>query len=412
MRTKEFDLVIFGATSFVGQLVCDYLLNEAIGAHLNWAMAGRSQSKLRKIKNELGEKAASLPLFIADSLDEIALKNLCQRTNLIVSTVGPYALYGETLIEVCAQTGTDYCDLTGEPQWIRRMTLAYEREAEASGARIVNCCGFDSMPSDLGVKFLQQNALKKFGTTCDKVRLRVKSIKGGASGGTIASIMNIYKEAADDEELKEELKNLYSLCPEGHVNKVRQRLINVEYDKVFKSWVSPFVMAAINTRVVLRSNALMSPPYAKQFHYDEGTLAGDGKKGRKKAKRLAWLSKLGMSAMTLPLARVLILKLFLPKPGEGPSRREQNDGFYDLRLLGITEHGDEILAKVAGDKDPGYGSTAKMLTQAAISLRLEVSESALPGGFWTPATAFGDKLFDRLQSHAGISFEVLSTKRG
>ena len=180
MSTKEFDLVIFGATSFVGQLVCDYLLNEAIGAHLNWAMAGRSQSKLRKIKNELGEKAASLPLFIADSLDEIALKNLCQRTNLIVSTVGPYALYGETLIKVCAQTGTDYCDLTGEPQWIRRMTLAYEREAEASGARIVNCCGFDSMPSDLGVKFLQQNALKKFGTTCDKVRLRVKSIKGGA----------------------------------------------------------------------------------------------------------------------------------------------------------------------------------------------------------------------------------------
>jgi short subunit dehydrogenase-like uncharacterized protein len=171
-------------------------------------------------------------------------------------------------------------------------------------------------------------------------------------------------------------------------------------------------MAAINTRVVLRSNALMSPPYAKQFHYDEGTLAGDGKRGRKKAKRLAWLSKLGMSAMTVPLARFLILKLFLPKPGEGPSRREQNDGFYDLRLLGITEHGDEILAKVAGDKDPGYGSTAKMLTQAAISLRLEVSESALPGGFWTPATAFGDKLFDRLQSHAGISFEVLSTKRG
>ena len=234
MSTKEFDLVVFGATSFVGQLVCDYLLNETIDADLNWAMAGRSQSKLRKIKNDLGEKAASLPLFIADSFDEAALKNLCERTNLIVSTVGPYALYGESLIKVCAQSGTDYCDLTGEQQWIRRMSRAYQHEAEASGARIVNCCGFDSMPSDLGVKFLQQNALNKFGTTCDKVRLRVKSIKGSASGGTIASMVNIFKETADDEELREEFKNLYSLCPDDHRNKVRQRLIDVEYDKVFK----------------------------------------------------------------------------------------------------------------------------------------------------------------------------------
>ena len=412
MNTKEFDLVIFGATSFVGQLVCDYLLHEAIDANLNWAMAGRSQSKLRKIKSDLGEKAARLPLFIADSFDETALKNLCERTNLIVSTVGPYALYGESLIKVCAQSGTDYCDLTGEHQWIRRMTRAYQREAEASGARIVNCCGFDSMPSDLGVKFLQQSALKKFGTTCDKVRFRVKSIKGHASGGTIASMVNIFKETADDEELQEEFKNLYSLCPDDHSNKVRQRLIDVEYDKVFKSWVGPFVMAGINTRVVLRSNALMTPPYAKQFHYDEGTLVGNGKKGRKKAKRLAWLSKVGMFAMSVPLIRALIVKIFLPKPGEGPSLGEQNNGFYDLRLLGITEHGDEILTKVIGDKDPGYGSTAKMLAQAAISLRLEVSGSELPGGFWTPATAFGDKLFARLQSQAGISFEVLSTKRG
>ncbi len=412
MVSKEFDIVIFGATSFAGQILCEYLLNEYVEPDLNWAMAGRSQSKLRALKTALGEKAEIVPLFIADSFDEVALINLCNGANVVVSTVGPYSLYGEILVKACAESGTDYCDLTGETHWIRRMALTYQKAAEASGARIINCCGFDSIPSDLGVKFLQQEALKKFGTPCDKVRLRVKASKGGPSGGTIASGVNTYKEAAKDPSLREELRDYYSLCYEGHSNKVKQRTINVEYDKDFKSWVGPFIMAGVNTRVVLRSNALMKPPYAKQFRYDEGTLTGDGEKGRKKARLLAWLSKIGMIAIAIPPIRALLLRFFLPKPGEGPTPKEQKEGYYDFRFLGVTEHGDEIRVKVTGDRDPGYGSTAKMLAQAAISLRLEVSKDDVPGGFWTPATAFNDKLFERLKTHAGISFEVTSTVRG
>ena len=412
MNDKEFDIVIFGATSFVGQIICRYLVNESTEPDLKWGISGRSQLKLRELKLSLGKSAQAVPIFVADSLDEVALNNLCARTNLIISTVGPYALYGDTLVKACAQSGTDYCDLTGEPQWIKRMISLYEDDAKNSGARIVNCCGFDSIPSDIGVKFLQQEAYKKFGTRCDKVRLRVKAIRGGASGGTIASGINTLASAVKDSNLRRELKNPYLLCPPGHQNMVRQDEISVAYDNEFKSWVGPFIMAAINTRVVLRSNALIEPSYAAQFKYDEGFLTGDGHKGQKKAKRLVRLSKVSMGLLSLPLVRSFLTRYVLPKPGEGPSLDQQNSGFYDFRFFGRTQHGDEIKVKVTGDKDPGYGSTAKMLTQAGISLVKDVSKEKVSGGFWTPAAVFNDDLTNRLITNAGLSFEVLSTVRG
>jgi len=404
---KKFDIIVFGATSFVGKILSHYLANEHHEPDLQWAMAARSQSKLDALQNELGADAQSIPLIQADSSNEADMQKLCEQASLIISTVGPYALYGELLVKQCAETGTDYCDLTGEAQWIRRMLNKYEATAQASGARIVNCCGFDSIPSDLGVKFLQDQAMQRFGVHCHKIKMRVKTMKGAASGGTIASGVNLYKEAAKDPALREELKDPYSICPNGHGFSAKQHTVAAEFDEDFDSWAGAFIMAAINTRVVLRSNALLKPPYHPSFLYDEGTLTGNGDKGKKRAKRLASGLKMGAVVMSIAPLRWFVTRFFLPKPGEGPSPKEQLEGNYDLRFLGRTENGDEIRVQVTGDRDPGYGSTGKMLAQAGISLCKEVGRDITPGGFWTPATAFDERMLDRLRDHAGMTFEVI-----
>ena len=263
MSEREYEIIIYGATSFVGQILCHYLTTEYHDPDLRWAMAGRSKSKLNQVKLSLGKPHAETRCLVADAADEEALRQMCQQTKVVISTVGPYALYGETLVKICAETGTDYCDLTGEPQWIKQMIDRYQTLARKSGARIVHCCGFDSIPSDLGVFFLQQVALKQLGSYCQQVKMRVKGLKGGASGGTIASMVNVYKEAAKDKHLREELADPYSLCPPSIDARPSQHQVGMEYDEDFTSWVAPFVMAAINTRVVLRSSALLEPPYHK-----------------------------------------------------------------------------------------------------------------------------------------------------
>jgi len=407
MANKEFDVVVFGATSFVGKILCHYLVNEHLEPNLSWALAGRSQAKLQALKQELGEAAIDLPVIVADANEEQALRAMCERTAVIISTVGPYALYGEQLVKACAVTGTDYCDLTGEPQWIQRMIERYQSYAQARGARIVNCCGFDSIPSDLGVKYLQQQALSYFGCYCSSIKMRVKATKGGASGGTIASMLNLYAEMATDADVRQQMEDLYSLCPEQFAERVPQQDVGVEYDKDFSSWVGPFVMAGINTRVVLRSNALRHASYAPQFTYSEATLTGTGSLGERRAKRLAFGTRLVLSLLKLKWPRWFIGRFLVPKPGEGPSPEQQRNGYYDLRFLGRTGQGQEIMIKLSGDRDPGYGSTAKMLAQAAISLRRDVDKGRIPGGFWTPATVFDDKFLDRLTNYAGIQLEVL-----
>ncbi|GJM12335.1 MAG: saccharopine dehydrogenase [Pseudohongiella sp.] len=408
MRNKEFDIVVFGATSFVGKILCDYLVNEYTEPNLTWAMAARSESKLQELQAALGEEAAAIPLIVADSADEESLRGMCERSELVITTVGPYALYGELLVKVCCELGTDYCDLTGEPHWISRMIARYEADAKRSGARIVNCCGFDSIPSDLGVKFLQDHAQRHFGSYCDEVKLRVKVLKGGASGGTIASGLNVYKEASADPEIRKEMLDSYSLCPADHAFTVKQHNVSVEFDEDFDSWAAPFIMASINTRVVLRSNALIQGYYSESFKYDEAMLTGSGKKGEKAAKKAAFGTRVSMFMMAFAPMRWLATRFFLPSPGEGPSPEQQLNGCYDLRLLGKTERGERVRIKVSGDRDPGYGSTAKMLAQAAISLRRDVDEGEVGGGFWTPATAFNEKLISRLMDHAGMDFELES----
>ena len=406
MATKKFDLVIFGATSFVGQILTEYLF-EHIGLtrKVKWAIAGRSEAKLNELRDSLGEKAAKLPIMVADSHDSEALDAMCGKSRVIVSTVGPYIRYGEELIAACVKNGNDYCDLTGEAYWIKQMIVKYEKAAKKSGARIVNCCGFDSIPSDLGTHFLQQHGKQQFGSYFNSVKLRVKAMKGGASGGTIASMGEMIIAAKADPEVRKAMGNPYILCPEKHKYSIRQHsLKGPAYDNDFASWTGPFVMEAINSRVVLRSNALLKMAYGKDFSYGEAMLTGDGAKGRVKA--IALTAALGAFAgsMILDPLRNLMNKFVLPKPGEGPSLQDQLNGYFDIRLLGTNKKGQQLSVQVTGDRDPGYGCTAKMLAQSALCLAFDVAKEDKVGGFWTPATAMGDLLIERLNKHAGMTF--------
>lgn len=411
MPSETRDLIVFGATSFVGQILTRYLAaRHGVGADLDWAIAGRSRPKLEALRDALGRKAQSLPVVLADAGDAASLQRLCGQARCVVSTVGPYALYGEPLVEICARSGTDYCDLTGEVQWIRRMLDRHERSAKASGARIVHCCGFDSIPSDLGVFFLEREALRRFGQPCSRVKMRVRAMRGGFSGGTVASLMNVIKEASADPALRKQLANPYALCPPGRAPATRQPNVTfAEYDPDFEAWAAPFVMSAINTRIVHRTNALLDGAFGRDFTYDEAVLTGRGLQGRLAASGLGAGLAGFMLAGAIPPARWALEKFVLPEPGEGPTPEQQEKGFFDLRFKGFTGDGRSLTVKVAGQGDPGYGSTGKMLGEAAVCLALEVDRTAKPGGFWTPATIFGERLIERLQSNAGVTFEVLDT---
>ncbi|WGS54139.1 saccharopine dehydrogenase NADP-binding domain-containing protein [Paraburkholderia sp. D15] len=412
MNAPDYDLVVFGATSFVGQILTRYLV-EYLSAHtetMRWALAGRSESKLTSLKRSLGPAGQNVPVIVADAENESQLRSMCEQTRVVVSTVGPYALYGEPLIKVCAETGTDYCDLTGETPWIKRMIEKYEPTARQSGARIVHCCGFDSVPSDMGVYFLQQHARNEWGVPATRIKMRVKTLKGGVSGGTVASMINIVKEAAADAALRKSLANPYALCPPDHGFTARQHAVKAaRFDPDFSGWIAPFVMAAVNERVVHRSNALAANAYGGQFLYDEAMLTGSGFRGRVNA--VTVVAGLGafMLGIVIGPVRAAMERFLLPKPSEGPSPEAQLAGRYDLRFFGKADDGRTLRVKVTGDRDPGYGSTGKILGQAAVSLALDHVRDGMKvgraGGFWTPATLFDDRFIARLVQHAGMRFE-------
>jgi short subunit dehydrogenase-like uncharacterized protein len=405
VNTSPADLILFGATSFVGQILCRYLLERhGCAGDLRWALAGRSRSKLEALRTQLGAAAATLELHVVDATDEVGLRALCHQTRVVVSTVGPYALYGEPLVKVCAETGTDYCDLTGEVQWIARMIARYQMTAQASGARIIHGCGFDSIPSDLGVWFLQREAQARFGQVCTRVKMRVKAARGGFSGGTVASLLNVVKEAEAQPALRAQLANPYLLCPSSARGVPQPHEAEICFDSDFDSWTAPFVMSAINTRIVHRSNALLGYPYGQDFIYDEAVLTGAGWRGQLTAHAIA----LGLGVFMWAPLRGWLERYVLPKPGQGPSLQQQERGFFDLRLLGCTSQGQHLKVMVRGDRDPGYGSTAKMLAEAALCLAFTVSQGDCGGGFWTPAAALGTPLLQRLQTNAGLQFEQIA----
>jgi short subunit dehydrogenase-like uncharacterized protein len=408
-QQAEFDLVLLGATGFTGKLVAEHLLKRhGVGDDFKWALAGRSQPKLEAVRTELGEAASDLPLLVADSHDRSSLDGLVTRTRVVCSTVGPYALHGSELVAACAAAGTDYCDLTGEVPWMRKMLDQHSEAAKASGARLVHCCGFDSIPSDLGVWFLQQQAQTKFGKYMTRVRLGVQALNGKMSGGTAASMLNIIESSRSDPEVARIVKNPYAICPEEYRQGPRQPYVSgPKFDESLGAWTAPFVMAAINTRIVHRSHALQGRPWGEGFTYDEAMLTGKGFKGRRQA--TTWSLALGGFALGASFGptRKLLQNRFLPKPGEGPSKGARERGFFKLLLVGSDDEDNEIRVRVSGDRDPGYGSTSKMLGEAAFTLATDLSSKQTAGGFWTPSTAMAEQLMTRLVDHAGLTFEVL-----
>ncbi len=405
-KKREFDVIVWGATGFIGQLVAEYLLQRyGLSGELKWAVAGRSEQKLKELTAQL--KAPDLPVVLADSKDMASLRELAAKTKVVCTTVGPYALYGTELVQACVEQGTDYCDLSGEPQWIRRMIDRFHEQAVQNNARIVHCCGFDSIPSEFAVYRLQQLAQENWGEYAKHIKFRLKAAKGTFSGGTIASMNRVLAEAEKDREVARVLRSPYTLNPDvKHRGKDRPDLVSVVWDADLKSWLMPFIMATINTRVVRRSHALLGFPYGQDFVYDEAMIAGSGLTGRAKA----WMGLAGVAALSFGKEDSLYRKLLnkvLPKPGEGPSAQMREEGFFKFIALGKSRDGRVLKLKVNGKRDPGYGATSRMLGESAVCLALDPAREGFKGGMLTPSTAMGDHLLQRLQNNADLRFELM-----
>ena len=382
---KEFSLVVYGASGFTGRLVAEYLAAQ-YGDNLKWAMAGRNEEKLKSVREEVG--AGDVPLIIADSDDEDSLKSMVARADVVLSTTGPYQLYGEGLLKACAEAGTHYVDLCGEPGWMYDMIGKYQDTASNSGARLVFSCGFDSVPFDLGVQYVQKAAIDKWGKPAGRVRGRVRAMNGEFSGGTVAS----FKATVKSLETRPELFNVLidPFCLAGKAGS-EQPADNKPYeDDVLGAWVAPFIMAAINTKNVHRSNALMDYAYGEDFLYDEMMVTGMGDEGKAVAEFVAKASPLDGDNV--------------PQPGEGPSKEKRESGNYDVLFLAEGADGSVLKASVKGDMDPGYGSTSKMIAESALCLVQDCR--GLSGGIYTPASAMGDKLITRLEANAGLTFSM------
>ncbi len=406
MGDRPYDLILYGATGFTGRLVAEHLASRiGTDSPLRWAIAGRSETKLRELRDVLGEASeGEIDLLTADSADPESLTTLARATRVLCSTVGPYAQYGSDLVAACASEGTDYCDLTGEVHWIARMIEAHQDRAEDSGARIVHCCGFDSIPSDLGTWFVQQAMWDEYGVYAQRVRGRVGKTRGSASGGTIASMLGVVAEAGRDAQLRRRLRDKYLLYPAGEApGPTHSDQFGPVFDPCFSQWTAPFVMAVINERVVRRSNALLDFSWGRDFNYDESLLCG----GRAQALAIGMALGAGMLTIASSPGRSLAQR-FLPSPGEGPDLEAREAGFFELFFH--AEHPDSegsgLRARVRGDRDPGYGATSRMLGEAALCLAED--DLDVDGGFWTPASALAEKLLPRLQENAGLSFELVT----
>ena len=389
MSDKEFDVIIFGASGYTGKLVAEYMHKEyAKENSIKYAIAGRNKEKLSLVKEDLNLDD-NVSILEVDSSDMDSLNRMTQSSKCILTTVGPYQLYGSKLVESCAKNGTDYVDLTGEPGWMFEMINAHKKAAQNSGARIVFSCGFDSIPFDLGVYFVQKATEDKFGKPAKHVRGRVKAMNGEFSGGTIASLGATMATLKEKPELIKVLANPFSLT-EGFEGPAQLDDSKPLLDERMNMWCAPFVMAPINTKNIHRSNALLDHAYGKDFCYDEMMIAGEGDEGEQIAKAMSTANPMGGDNV--------------PQPGEGPSKESREQGNYDVYFFADTEEG-IVQAQVTGDMDPGYGSTSKMIAESAICLVQDCPD--LPGGIYTPAPAMGEKLIRRLENNAGLTFDIL-----
>jgi short subunit dehydrogenase-like uncharacterized protein len=388
MSNRAFDVVLYGATGYTGRLVAAHLLKTyGVGGELAWAVAARSAAKLGEVCAEIGAPE-SLPRILADAGDPASLHTMAEQAHVVISTVGPYQLYGSGLVAACATAGTDYVDLTGESNWIAAMIGAHEAAAKASAARLVFSCGFDSIPFDLGVWFVEEAAKARFGGYAPRVRGRMRGLKGGLSGGTLASGMATQAAMQKDPAIAALLANPFALTP-GFIGPAQPDGETPYEDELAGSWVGPFMMAGINTKAVHRSNFLLGHPWGEGFQYDEMQMLA----GPPDASAGAGLGGFSFGAG-------------MPKPGEGPTREERESGFYDVLFIAEAADGRGLRAAVKGDMDPGYGSTAKMLGEAAVCLARDAPRAKTPGGCWTPAAAMGEALIRRLEANAGLTFTL------
>ncbi len=400
-QLREFDIIIYGATGFTGRLVALYLFKKyGSNKKLKWAMGGRNLTKLKSVRNEVANK--NIPLVIADINDKVSLLNMVNRTKVICTTVGPYAKYGSNLVETCIKSKVHYCDLAGEVQWMHKMINLYNESAKINGSKIVHGCGFDSIPSDMGVYFIQKSSKDKSGVRAKKIKMRVAAISGGISGGTYASLSNVLEESQKNKMVYKVLTNPYGLNPINEQSgKDKSDLKNVIFDKASQNWIGPFIMASINTKVVRRSNFLSSYSYGKSFRYDEAVIFGKGFFGRIKAT----LSTIPIGLIMYAKHKSLLKKgldMLFPIAGEGPTNKKMEKGFYNLRFYITLDDGSYAFAKITGDMDPGYGSSSKMLAESAVCLAKDNLPST--SGVLTPSVAMGDSLLLRLEKNAGLTF--------
>jgi len=384
---KNFDVVVYGATGFTGKLVVEYMLNQyGNDESITWAIAGRSHEKLIAVRDALGI-SHDVALLKVDSNDESSVAEMVKQTKCVLTTVGPYQLYGPSIVKECASNGTDYVDLCGEPGWMHEMINEHAEQARETGARIVFSCGFDSIPFDLGVYFLQKEVIAQYGKPASNVRGRVRAMNGEFSGGTAASLSATMASLKEKPELFAVLANPFSLS-NGFTGPEQTPDSKAVYDEKLETWVAPFFMAPINTKNVHRSNVLMDHMYGEDFCYNEMWIQGPGEEGKAAAEFVGSMN---------PLADA-------PAPGEGPSKESRDNGNYDVLFCADLADGSTIHAAVSGDMDPGYGSTSKMIAESAICLVKECPD--LVGGIYTPAPAMGEKLIKRLQANAGLDFRL------
>lgn len=388
-ESSSYDVVIYGASGFTGRLIVEYMARQyPNGAGVAWAVAARNAEKMKQVLEEVGAPSDT-PIIIADADDPSTLDAMAASAKVICTTVGPYQLYGEPLVAACAKAGTAYVDLCGEPAWMRKMIDKYDDQAKASGARIVFSCGFDSIPFDMGVYFLQEHAKEKLGSAVQRVKGRVRAMNGGFSGGTAASLTATMAAAAKDPSILELLRTPFCLTP-GFTGADQPSGMKPKEEEAVGSWVAPFIMAPINTKNVHRSNLLLNHAYGEDFVYDEMVLTGPGEEGKQRAKAMATANPLAGEDM--------------PKPGEGPSKEEREKGNYDVLFIGESDSGETLKASVSGTEDPGYASTSKMIAECAVCLTKEAAN--LPGGIYTTAPAFGTAIIDRLTTNAGLTFKL------
>jgi short subunit dehydrogenase-like uncharacterized protein len=414
LEDRRFDVVVFGATGFTGKLVAEYFAEHARKSGVRWTIAGRNEAKLEALRRDLAKKdptLADLPIFVADSHDIDALDRLVPETRVVCTTVGPYAKYGLDLARACARHGTSYCDLSGEPNFVRSVIDECHDVARATQARLVDCAGYDSIPSDLGVHMAWDHARRTHGEGLSWAKVFTGRTRGAASGGTVASALGLMEAAKASREVRRLLLDPHGLDPEPAPyprDPFEDDQRGVRFDKDIGRWTAPFVMASINARVVRRSHALLREDgggYGQRFRYHEAMSFGAGPRGLLTASLVTAGLGSFFAAAAFPPTRRLLERLVLPAPGEGPSREAIEHGHFEMHVLARTESGKRIRGRVAGTKDPGYGETAKMLSESAMCLAKNSDQLEPRFGVLTPATAMGMRLVERLRD-AGMTFDI------